>query len=237
MKVTGNAVLHAAPAEVFAALNDPEVLARTIPGCRALTPLGNDCYALEVTAGVASVKGTYEGQVRLADQQPPHAFTLRAVGTGAPGTVDTTVRVSLAEDDHATRLEYEADAVVGGMVGGVGQRVLSGVARKMAGQFFAAVDAELRGVPAAASIGAPPERLAREPAVPEPAGAAAAGAPEPDRVTPAPVVARIPVAAGPVDDRVPFWVVLAGVGAGAFWALAGVLVGWRIARSGAGSRR
>jgi carbon monoxide dehydrogenase subunit G len=223
MKVTGSAVLHAAPAEVFAALNDPEVLARTIPGCRSLTPLGNDCYALEVTAGVASVKGTYEGQVSLADQQPPHGFTLRAVGTGAPGTVDTTVRVNLAEDDHATRLEYEADAVVGGMVGGVGPRVLTGVARKMAGQFFAAVDAELRGVPVAAA----PSEAAAEPA------AAAAPAPVP----PSPAAPRIPVPAGAVDDRVPFWVVLAGVGTGAFWALAGVLVGWRIARSGAGSRR
>jgi uncharacterized protein len=58
MKVTGNAVLHATPSEVFAALNDPQVLARTIPGCQTLTPLGGDCYALQVTAGVASVKGT-----------------------------------------------------------------------------------------------------------------------------------------------------------------------------------
>jgi carbon monoxide dehydrogenase subunit G len=222
-------VLHAAPAEVFAALNDPEMLARTIPGCRSLTPLGDDCFALEVTAGVASVKGTYEGEVRLADQRPPYSFTLRAAGSGAPGTVDTTVRVNLAEDDHATRLEYEADAVVGGMVGGVGQRVLSGVARKMAGQFFAAVDAELRGVPAAVAAGAPPEPVA--------AGARGAvpgtGAPEVGQV--APVAARIPVPAA--DDRVPFWVVLAGVGTGAFWALAGVLVGWRIARSGGGGRR
>lgn len=236
MKVTGNAVLHAAPAEVFAALNDPEVLARTIPGCRSLTPLGNDCYALEVTAGVASVKGTYEGQVRLADQQPPHGFTLRAVGTGAPGTVDTTVRVSLAEDDHATRLEYEADAVVGGMVGGVGQRVLTGVARKMAGQFFAAVDAELRGVPAAASAAAAPAAPVAASAETAAQPAATRG-PATEPLRPVPAGPRIPGQAAPVDDRVPFWVVLAGVGTGAFWALAGVLVGWRIARSGAGGRR
>ena len=51
MKVNGDAVLHAPPATVFAALNDPEVLARTIPGCRSLTPLGEDRYAMAVTAG------------------------------------------------------------------------------------------------------------------------------------------------------------------------------------------
>ena len=227
MKVTGTAVLHATPSEVFAALHDPRVLARTIPGCQTLTPLGDDCYALQVTAGVASVKGTYEGQVRLADQQPPHGFTLRAVGSGAPGTVDTTVRVSLAEEQGTTRLAYDADAVVGGMVGGVGQRVLTGVARKMAGQFFAAVDAELQGVPAAAASGAAPAAL---PAAPAPAVGPAA---------PVPAAPPVPVSAGAAqyDDRVPFWVVLAGVGTGAFWALAGVVVGWRIARSGTGSRR
>lgn len=215
MKVNGDAVLHAPPATVFAALNDPDVLARTIPGCRSLTPLGEDRYAMAVTAGVASVKGTYEGQVQLTDQQPPHAFTLRAQGSGAPGTVDTTVRVTLAEvDGGTTRLEYDADAVVGGMVGGVGQRMLTGVARKMAGQFFAAVDGELTGAaPAKVAAAAPVAAPAGVPAPPPPAFTA------------------------PRDDRVPFWVVLAGVGAGAFWALAGVLVGWRIARSGEGSRR
>ena len=220
MKVNGDAVLHAPPATVFAALNDPDVLARTIPGCRSLTPLGEDRYAMAVTAGVASVKGTYEGQVQLTDQQPPHAFTLRAQGSGAPGTVDTTVRVTLAEvDGGTTRLEYDAEAVVGGMVGGVGQRMLTGVARKMAGQFFAAVDGELTGaVPVKVAAAAPV--------------AAPAGAP-----VPAGVPAPLPALAAPRDDRVPFWVVLAGVGAGAFWALAGVLVGWRIARSGTGSRR
>ncbi|HKG50456.1 MAG TPA: carbon monoxide dehydrogenase subunit G [Actinomycetales bacterium] len=218
MKVNGDAVLHAPPATVFSALNDPAVLARTIPGCQSLSPLGEDRYAMAVTAGVAAVKGTYEGEVRLTEQQPPHAFTLRAKGSGAPGTVDTTVRVTLAEvDGGTTRLEYDADAVVGGMVGGVGQRMLSGVARKMAGQFFAAVDGELTGALPAVAAGVP---------VPAPAGPLA------QRPLPAP-----PGPWAPPDNRVPFYVVLAGVGAGAFWALVGVLVGWRIARSGRGSRR
>jgi carbon monoxide dehydrogenase subunit G len=247
MKVTGNAVLHAAPAEVYAALNDPGVLARTIPGCRSLTPTGENRYAVTLTAGVASVKGTYEGWVELADQRPPHNFSLRASGSGTPGTVETTVRVALTEADGATRLDYDADAVVGGMVGGVGQRMLAGAARRTATQFFTAVDAELRGAAAGAGPAVP------APAVPAPAmPAPAMPAPAmPAPATPGPTTsgpATAPPAGGAVpsrtpswapreDDRVPFYVVLAGVGAGAFWALAGVLVGWRIARAGAGRRR
>jgi carbon monoxide dehydrogenase subunit G len=226
MKVNGDAVLHAPPATVFAALNDPAVLARTIPGCSSLTPLGDDRYAMAVTAGVASVKGTYEGQVQLSDQRPPHGFTLRAKGSGSAGTVDTTVRVALAEvDGGSTRLEYDVDAVVGGMVGGVGQRMLTGVARKMAGQFFAAVDGELTGAVVAGAPAAPDTTTATATVAPVAAPA------------PAPAHAATPATVGVPDDRVPFWVVLAGVGTGAFWALAGVLVGWRIARSGGGRRR
>jgi carbon monoxide dehydrogenase subunit G len=244
MKVNGSAVLHAAPDAVFAALNDPAVLARTIPGCRSLSPLADDRYAMTVTAGVASVKGSYEGRIAITDKQPPHAFTLRANGSGAPGTVDTTVRVTLAAEDGSTRVEYDADAVVGGMVGGVGQRMLASVARRTAGQFFAAVDGELRGEPAAPGGGV---GAAAVPAAAVPAAAVPAAAVPPAAGTGSAEAAPVPVAARPVaaqampsagaDDRVPFHVVLAGVGVGAFWALAGVLVGWRIARGGAGRRR
>ncbi len=217
MKVTGTAVLHAAPDVVYAALNDPAVLTRTIPGCESLTELGDDRYAMAVTAGVAAIKGTYQGEVALAEQQPPHSFVLRAKGSGAPGTVDTTVQVTLSDaGDGTTRLDYAADAAVGGMVGGVGQRMLSGVARKMAGQFFAAVDADLLG----------------ERAVPVPAAAAPGSQDAPAQAH------RSGVEVGDhpqhgyaaADNQIPWPALLAAFGAGAFWALAGVLVGWRITR-------
>lgn len=146
MKVNGSAVLHAAPDAVFAALNDPTVLAGSIPGCESLTALGDDRYAMTVTAGVASIKGTYEGEVTISDQRPPGSFTLHAKGAGAPGTVDATVLITLVDaGDATTRLDYTANAAVGGMVGGVGQRMLSSVATRMAGQFFGNVDDVLTG--------------------------------------------------------------------------------------------
>ena len=130
MKVTGTSTLAADPATVYAALNDPAVLVRTIPGCQRLEALGGDAYAMTVAAGVGSIKGVYDGQVRLADHQEPGSFTLHAQGAGAAGTIGAEVAVTLADaPDGGTSLSYDADAVVGGMIGGVGQRMLTGVSK------------------------------------------------------------------------------------------------------------
>jgi len=214
MKISGSDTVAHPVATVWDALLDPRVLVATIPGCERLVETGEHAYDMTVTAGVAAIKGTYQGSCSLSDLVEHESLTMKLTGAGAPGTIDATVAVRFAEDaPGSTRIEYDADAVVGGMVGGVGQRMLTGVARKMAGQFFAAVDGELTGAVAA---GVPTTR--------EPITATVTPA-----ATPAPALAP--------DDRVPFWVVLAGVGTGAFWALVGVLVGWRIARSGGGRRR
>lgn len=144
MKLSGEAVLTAPVADVYAALNDPAVLVRTIPGCQRLEMVGPDSYRATVLAGVASIKGTFDGEVRLSDQAPPNSFTLHASGAGAPGTVTAVARVSLSEGEAGgTLLRYDADATIGGVIGGVGQRMLAGVARKTAGEFFAAVDRTL----------------------------------------------------------------------------------------------
>jgi carbon monoxide dehydrogenase subunit G len=163
MKVAGEATLHAPVEEVWKALNDPGVLVRTIPGCERLEETGPDAYRMTVTAGVASIKGTYQGDVRLSDQDPPGSFVLHATGAGAPGTVSADVKVSLQQADGATRLSYDADAVVGGMIGGVGQRVLTGVAKKTAGEFFRNVDDVLTGKAVAAPAAASTVRRAATP--------------------------------------------------------------------------
>ncbi len=146
MKVSGTAVLHAARDDVWKALNDPQVLVRTIPGCQRLEMVSEDNYRMTITAGVASIKGVYTGQVGLTQQEPPDRFVLKAAGSGGPGTVSADVLVTLADEGNCvTTLTYDADAVVGGMIGGVGQRMLSGVAKKTAGEFFSAVDDVLTG--------------------------------------------------------------------------------------------
>jgi carbon monoxide dehydrogenase subunit G len=220
MKVTGSAVLHASPDAVYAALTDPAVLSSTIPGCESLTSVGDDRYRMTITAGVASIKGTYEGEVSLHDKQVPSSFVLKAHGAGAPGTIEVSVPVTISDlGDGTSRLDYDADAVVGGMVGGVGQRMLTSVSKKMAGQFFGNVDDVITGKrPAQAAA---PEAVSATAATGEPP-AATVGAPASGQVF------RAPAASGPAST-------LAGnpLGAalvGAAIALAGVLVGWLAGR-------
>jgi carbon monoxide dehydrogenase subunit G len=202
MKVNGTATLNAPRDAVWVALNDPAVLVRTIPGCQQLEEVGPDAYRMTLTAGVASIKGTYAGEVALSDQQHPNSFLMTASGAGGPGTVSTEVRVSLADTgDGSTRLTYDADAVVGGVVAGVGQRMLAAVAKKTAGEFFSAVDDVLTGKAVAA---------------PGPAGAVLAE----------PGVFLAPAAPG----RAVSGDFLRGALAGAAIALAGVLVGGLLGR-------
>lgn len=214
MHVTGSHTLAASPKQVWDALHDPEVLVRTIPGCQRLEETGEGVYAASVRAGVASITGTYAGQVRLLDGDEPQTCTLRAEGQGGPGTVDATARITLSEDGPgSTRVTYDADAAVGGAIAGVGQRVLAGVTKRNASEFFDALETYLAGGLAQ------PEPEQAEAVGPE-------GAPGPEtrtRVYEAPA----PTGAGPGDPRL---LLAAGV-AGAAIALAGVAVGRRAARA------
>lgn len=218
MKVNGKALLHAPVDKVWAALNDPAVLVRTIPGCERLEETGKDEYSMVVTAGVASIKGTYTGEVTLCEQEEPSSFLMKASGAGGPGTVSAEVRVKLADaGDGSTNLTYDADAVIGGAVAGVGQRMLIGVTKKTAGEFFKAVDDVLTGK--AAPVAAP---AAAAPA----AGVATTGAPAAEAgvfTAPAkPAKAGLPGVAG--DG------LLTGAVLGAVLTLVGVLVGGLLGR-------
>ena len=223
MKIAGSAVLHAPVERVWGALNDPAVLERTIPGCSRLSPTGPDAYAMTVTAGVASIKGVYSGSVALHDQQPPGSFRLTASGAGAPGTVRADVLVRLVDGgDGTTQLSYDADAVVGGMVGGVGQRVLSGVAKRTAGEFFSAVDDVLTGAAPPVPESGPGGPAGQDAAPLEPSTPASAVGP-----ASAPVPVRAAAVAAGADGGGQF---LRGALIGAAAALLGVLVGARVAR-------
>lgn len=230
MKVAGQALLHAPIDEVWAALNDPAVLVRVIPGCERLEATGPDAYAMTVTAGVASIKGTYAGKVALRELHEPTSFVLQASGAGGPGTVSASVQVSLSEVSEGTRLDYDADAVVGGVIGGVGQRMLVGVAKKLAGEFFAGVDGVLSSsTPATRPAAAAASRSGADRAD---TGTAAAPASEShgsdSRVFVAPAHES---RSAPTSVRSADRTFVVGALAGAITALAGVLVGARLTRA------
>lgn len=249
MNITGTAHMNAPLDVAWAAFHDPGVLSRTIPGVKRLTETGPDAYALSVLAGVASIKGVYEGDVSLSQQREHESFVLTANGSGGPGTIGATVTVRLVKaDDGGTDIAYDADAVVGGAIGGVGQRMLGGVARRLATQFFAAIDADIaRGGATGPEAGqqrslAQATGEASASAAPStggdsaPAFSATTAAPAPGTASPEPSArswgpaAAAPGSSGPSAQGVPAWAVLAGVGVGAFWTLAGVVVGYRMGR-------
>jgi len=151
MKITGEATLVAPVEQVWDALLDPAVLVRTIPGCERLEETADNTYDMTVTAGVASIRGTYAGTCRLSDLTPHESLKMNLQGAGAPGTVGADVAVRFeGNPDGTTTLSYDADAVVGGMVGGVGQRMLTSVSRRMAAEFFGNVEKAIAGGPAEA---------------------------------------------------------------------------------------
>jgi carbon monoxide dehydrogenase subunit G len=211
VNLDGSAVLHADPERVWSVITDPAVLARTIPGCESLEKTGDDEYRMNVSVGVGAIRGTYAGEVRLTDQDRPKSYVMHASGAGAPGQVRATVTINLAPDGDSTTLTYSADAVVGGPVAGVGQRMMTGVAKRMAGQFFTAIDGELTG--AVVPIGSAPS------ARPAASEAADAAAPQ--------VFAGRATASGAGGDAQTF---LLGAGVGAVLTGFGIAIGYLLGR-------
>lgn len=139
MHLTGSHRVAAQRERVWAALLDPEILAGCLPGCERLERDGDNAYAATVSIGVGSIRGRYVGRVELDDLRMPEAYRMRVEGRGLPGFLRGTVAVSLVEDGGATVVTYEADGQVGGVLAGVGQRMILGVGRMLADQFFGCV--------------------------------------------------------------------------------------------------
>jgi uncharacterized protein len=214
VNLDGSAVLSAPPEKVWTVITDPAVLARTIPGCETLEQVGDDEYKMNVSVGVGAIRGTYAGEVKLADKQHPSSYVMHASGAGAPGNARAQVTINLAPaEDGKTQLTYSADAVIGGPVAGVGQRMITGVAKRMAGQFFTAIDDELTG------------KAAPAPAAPAAAAPVAAG----EAPAAAPAVFAGRAAAAPTVGGDVKTLALGAVG-GALLTLIGVLVGYRMGR-------
>lgn len=146
MEFSGSHRLPAPPEEVWRALNDPEALKASIPGCTALEQTGEQEFTATVTARVGPISAPFKGKVEIVDSDPPHGYTLRGRGqAGAAGFAAGEARVRLAPKDEGTELTYTATADVGGKLGSVGGRLVTGVAQKTADEFFSAFSKVVRG--------------------------------------------------------------------------------------------
>jgi carbon monoxide dehydrogenase subunit G len=136
MKVEGVYTFPGPPQQVWDLLLSPDSLRACIPGVESLTETTPEHFDAVMKVGVAAIKGTYKGKVALIDKDPPRAYTLQVEGSGGPGFVKGVARISLEAEGDGTRVKVEGDGQVGGMLAGVGQRMLPGVAKMLMNQFF-----------------------------------------------------------------------------------------------------
>jgi carbon monoxide dehydrogenase subunit G len=146
MKIEGAHDVPAPRQRVWDAFLDPEQLRQAIPGCEKLEALGNDEFRAVMKVGVAAVKGTFEGKVKLGEKNPPNSYRMSVEGSGGPGFVRGDTLITLSDlEGGGTHVAYSADVQVGGLIAGVGQRMLGGVSRMMADQFFNRMSQLLQG--------------------------------------------------------------------------------------------
>jgi carbon monoxide dehydrogenase subunit G len=201
MRVDGRYEFRAGRQEVWKALQDPQTLAETLPGVRRLEVVGPDKFAVVADVGVGSVRGVFDGTFEINDKKDFESCVLRGSARGPAGSVTADVTTRLSDADGGTLLEFGADAKVTGAMAGVGQRMIAAASKRMAGEFFGAIDRSILGAP---------ETEERVPS---------AGAPEVGRV-----FERPPAAAG--ENRG----FLLGLFVGFALAVIGIAIGRRTAR-------
>lgn len=149
MKLDGTTTLPASVETVWKAINDPEVLRRCTPGLKELKETGPDAYQATMSIGIAAVKGTYAGTLQITDKQPPAHCRILLEGTGGAGFMRGEGIVDLEAQGGATLVRWTGDIQIGGLIAGVGQRMLGGVGKMLIGQFFKCLEQQF-GAPSPA---------------------------------------------------------------------------------------
>lgn len=139
MEMTGEQLIALPQQATWNALNDTAVLMACIPGCDSIDKQSDNEYLLTMTAKVGPVSAKFKGKMTLLDVQAPDAYTLQFEGQGGvAGFAKGEAQVKLAPEGEDTRLSYSVKASIGGKLAQVGARLIDGVAKKMAEQFFTA---------------------------------------------------------------------------------------------------
>lgn len=139
MNVTHQVTLNAPVDKVWKVLLDPQQIAGCIPGCEGLNPLGDDQYEAVMRVGVGAVRATFRSKVSLKDIQEPTSYRMVVEGQGNAGMVSGEGKISLAADGPNTIISVDGDANIAGTIAAVGQRMLTGAARKMMNDFFGCI--------------------------------------------------------------------------------------------------
>jgi carbon monoxide dehydrogenase subunit G len=169
MDINGERMIPAPQQTVWDALNDPTVLQECIPGCDQMEKISETEYRLGMLAIVGPVKARFAGKLLLSDITAPQCYALNFEGSGgAAGFGKGNAHVTLSPaNGGATQLEYKATAQVGGKLAQVGSRLIDGIARKIAEDFFAKFEALVTAAEAASNPAEPSAAVSMPPVASE----------------------------------------------------------------------
>jgi uncharacterized protein len=146
MKVEGTYKIEGPRERVWRLMIDPDVLQRCVPGCQSLEVTEDGLYKISLKAGVGSIKGLFNGSIKLDELREPEHYKMIVDGKGSSGFLRGDGTLDLGDDGDVTTVNYLGDVNVGGTIASVGQRMIQSSAKLMIGQFFAAIDAESKAI-------------------------------------------------------------------------------------------
>ncbi len=162
MKVEGSYDFAAPRDVVWPMLQDPEVLARVLPGCERLDHVGDNRYEGALNIKIGPVQGSFDGAITLSDIQEPESASVAVTGQGPAGFVSGTGRFWLDEAGATSTLRYAGDAQIGGRLAAVGQRLLDSSAKAIIQSGLEGLDAQVRARTGDGEEGTPVEAAAPE---------------------------------------------------------------------------
>ena len=136
MKLSGSYQINIKKQKVWEALNDPEILKQSIPGCEEFTKKNDKEFSATATNKIGPFNASFSGDLEIKDINAPHSYTIEGSGNSAVGFASGSAKVKLEDSDRGTKLIYEVEANVGGKIAQVGSRLIDMTAKKMADVFF-----------------------------------------------------------------------------------------------------
>jgi carbon monoxide dehydrogenase subunit G len=143
MEISGEHRFAAPRDVVYQALLDPKALQDSMPGCEKFEEVGPSSYDLTIKVGISAIKGTYSGNVKVAEPVENQSYRLIVAGSGKPGSVQGDAAMVLSDDGNGTLVRYTGDVKAQGAIARLGSRLLGGAAKLMIGQFFKGMEKQV----------------------------------------------------------------------------------------------
>ncbi len=144
MKLNGSHTIDAPREKVFEMLQDQDVLAKATPGVNSMEMEREGCFKANLSLGIGPVKGSFDGTVEITEKEAPESMTLAVEGQGGPGGVKAVGKLRLEEQEDKTVIHWEGTPRISGRIASVGARLVGGVAKKLAGQFFDSISEQAK---------------------------------------------------------------------------------------------